>query len=340
MDNQNNQPINNLTNNVPSMEPVESLNETLSPQINPELDTDILDESNIPNLNTKVVNLEQQNIVETPSTNNQNQISNPAEQPVEDISKSFSQPVQPIQQEEIIPQNPVAPKEAKKIDVDKVDYNIKDVLKIFVKLLIKPGTILKENVEKYSSLRNSLLILLTITIFGAILSLISSSIRTATIVNIDAITGAYSTSFDLSRIANQDFLADLLRGVICSGGYILIVSLVYYGTSFFNNKSVRLGTYIMVNNLSALPLIIALNFLYPIGMLISEYVGLSILVILFIYTIVIFLVGTDEILTYKDIDYKIMYNLFNLSIIALIIILLLYLVLTNGWYELPIGISF
>ena len=107
-----------------------------------------------------------------------------------------------------------------------------------------------------------------------------------------------------------------------SFGSISISALVYYASSFLNSKGVHMGTYFMVSSLAMVPVIIGVLVLYPILNVFSQYAALLVFVFTFLYTLISFFIGMNEVLTFGNINRRILYNVINLSLIFVIIVFL------------------
>ena len=139
-----------------------------------------------------------------------------------------------------IPVNPVAPVEDKK-NYDDVKVTPMFILTLFFDIIKKPGTTLTSYIEKYQGTKTSFTITMFLTVFSLIVGLLMSVITGGFIKNYNVTTGSYTTKYDINGIFTQNYLRYLLIALLVSGGLILIVSLVYYGASFFNSKGVSLG---------------------------------------------------------------------------------------------------
>jgi hypothetical protein len=103
---------------------------------------------------------------------------------------------------------------------------------------------------------------------------------------------------------------------------ISIASLIYYASSFLNSKGVHMGTYFMVSSLAMVPVIFGVLVLYPIASIISMYIGLLLFIFTFLYTLISFFLGMNEVLVFGNINKRILYNVINLSLIFLIMIII------------------
>ncbi|MBQ8659619.1 MAG: hypothetical protein IJ475_02120 [Bacilli bacterium] len=236
-----------------------------------------------------------------------------------------------------IPVNPVAPMEEE--IYENIDMPFSDVVKMTLGIFLRPASNIKENAKKYSEMHNCLKFTLIITVLSIVLSLVGCVVVGGFNITIDPLTGGYTRGFSLDNILQQNFLSYIVKGVLISGIGIFVVSLVYYASSFMNNKGVKFGTYLMISNLSFLPFILGCSLLMPITCIFSTYIGLCLMVICILYMLVIYITGVNEILAFQTVDRKVFYNLFNFSLIFIIIMVLFYVLLESGLIYLPVSIA-
>lgn len=237
-----------------------------------------------------------------------------------------------------IPVNPVAPVVAEE-KIEDVDVKPIILLNLLFDLIKKPGTTLTKYVSKYQGTKTAFFITMFITVFSLVLSLVMSLITGGFIKNYNVTTGSYTTSYSFSNIFTQDFLRIIAIALMISGGLILIVSIVYYAASFFNSKGVNFGKCLMICNVCFLPLIIGVTALYSLGVIISYYVGFIFLGISIIYSTILFITGMNECLKIESLDKKIYYNLFNLVIVFLIVVAIVFIFFYGEISFIPTNVS-
>lgn len=224
-----------------------------------------------------------------------------------------------------VPVNPVAPVELES-EAKAVKVKFLDILVLMVGVFVKPGNILMDNSKKYRNTKSAFVVTAYVTLMSLVLTLgvrlaVGGFQRTY-----NAVSGSYSTVFSLNNIFTQDFFTYILLATVISGISIIVVSLVYYAASYFTGKGVHLGTYLIITNQAFAPLIIGCNALYPLGALVSPYIGVILLGISFIYSFVIFITGISECIKFASVNKEIIYNVINLSIIFVSIVLIVYLI--------------
>ena len=223
-----------------------------------------------------------------------------------------------------VPVNPVAPKEELVEDElpEDVKANLFSTVGMMLGMIVKPGTTIINNSKKYRSLSKALVVTLWVSVISIILCMAARIVVGMFSVSYNSVTGASSVKLTFGNIFNLDnYTPYLLVAFLMSFGAISIASLIYYASSFLNSKGVHMGTYFMVSSLAMVPIIIGVLVLYPIVSIFSQYAALLVLVFTFLYTLISFFIGMNEVLVFGNIDKRILYNVINLSIIFMIIVI-------------------
>lgn len=222
-----------------------------------------------------------------------------------------------------IPVNPVAPPkevfEEEELPKD-VKANIFSVIGMMFGMVLTPGTTIVSNAKKYRSTSKAMMITLWITVVSLLLCVAARVVAGAFNKTYNAITGAYTINFNFANIFSlENYLEYLIIALIVSFVAIMIVALVYYASSFLNSKGVPMGSYMMVSNLALLPFIIGVVVVFPVINLISSYLAMLALIFSFLYSVTSLLIGIGDVLTFKNINTQILYNVLNLSIVIMIV---------------------
>lgn len=237
-----------------------------------------------------------------------------------------------------IPLNPIA--EEKNIYIEELPNNVKanifSVIGMMFGMLLTPGTTIIKNAKKYRSTTKAILITIWLTIISIILCIGTRILVGSFNKTYSAVTGTYNINLNFSNIFSlENYKEYLIITFLISFIAILVMSLIYYASSFLNSKGVPLGSYIMVSNLALIPFIVGVTILYPITNLVSTYIGFLVLIFTFLYTLVSLLIGINEILTFKSINRKILYNILNLSVVILIMIIIFIICIRMNILSLP-----
>ncbi len=223
-----------------------------------------------------------------------------------------------------VPVNPVAPKD-NVIPEEELPTNVKAnifaVIGLMFSMLVKPGTTIVKNAKKYRSMFKAGSVSLWITIISLALCVLARVVCGCFSKSYNSISGATNINLDMTMLFDpSNYLPYLLITLIFSLGLIVILSLVYYASSFLNSKGIHMGTYFMVSSLGLVPLIIGVTVLYPIISILSTYIALFALIFSFLYTLIAILTGMNEILVFRNNDKKIAYNVLNISCVILIMV--------------------
>lgn len=224
-----------------------------------------------------------------------------------------------------IPVNPVAPVETYVEEElpENVKANIFSVIGMMFGMITKPGTTIIKNSKKYKSFNKAIMVTLLVGILSVIICMAARMVVGCFSVSYDAVTGASKPMFNMNGLFDiNNYVPYITVSLVMSYGSIVVSSLVYYASSFLNSKGIPIGTYFMVSSLAMVPLIIGVLALFPIAAIFSGYFAVLIFVFTFMYTLISFFIGMNEILTFESIDKRILYNIINLSIIFVIIVLI------------------
>jgi len=283
---------------------------------------DVLDES-------EVLDVQVQTNMQT-NQMNQNVVVQEPQAPVLDPLNNANNPV---------PVNPVAPVSNNFVEEElpsDAKANLFSVIGMMFGMILTPGTTIVSNSKKYRSTGKALTVTTWITIVTMLLCIGVRVLVGSFNKTYSTITASYRINFDFTNVLNLDnYTQYLIVAFIISFVAIIIVSLIYYASSFLNSKGVPFGSYLMVSNLALQPLIVGVVVLYPVASLVSMYVALLVLIFTFLYSVVSFLIGIGEVLTFKNINRKILYNVLNLSVIVLIMIIIFIMLLNTSVIIMP-----
>ena len=195
------------------------------------------------------------------------------------------------------------------------------IIGIILGMILRPGTTIVNNTKKYRRAGKGIAILIWITLISLVVCIVTRLITGAFIRTFNSVTGTYSISLNFANILNfNDYPQYLLIAFFISFVAILIISVLFYATSFFNSKGVRFGSYLVIANLGMIPTIIGVVVLSPLLAIISDYLSILVILVAVIYSIICFIVGTNSILKFKNTNSQIFYNALNLSLLAIIML--------------------
>ena len=216
-----------------------------------------------------------------------------------------------------------------------VKANLFAALGIIFGMIVKPGTTMLNNAKKYKQLNKAFSIMIWLSVIFLVVCLASRALIGSFDRTYSSLTDTYKLTFNPARIFQaSNYLEPLLIAALVSVGGVLVVSGIYYASSFINSKGVHFSTYLVVSNLGLIPLIFGVIVLFPVGTLLNVYIGIGVLIFSFLASVITLLIGMNEVLTFKGIDSQIFYHVINLSIVTLIVIFVFVFMVHNGWIVL------
>ncbi|HAB66326.1 MAG TPA: hypothetical protein DCE23_03060 [Firmicutes bacterium] len=239
-----------------------------------------------------------------------------------------------------IPVNPIAPVQDELVEQDidfrNVKANLFSLFGMVIGMIFKPGTTIINNAKKYRSSFKALLITGWITILSLLSCLVVRLLVGSFSRTSNPITGASHLQFNPALLFQpENYVEYLAIAFIVSAGAILVMSLVYYASSFLNSKGVPLGSYITISNLSLLPFIAGVVIAYPIANIFAKFLAIAVVVFTFLYSLITFFIGMNRILEFKNVDRQILYNVLNLSVIIMIMLLILIIMIKISVVAMP-----
>ena len=224
-----------------------------------------------------------------------------------------------------IPVNPVAPVE-KKEELTEEEINAKPsffaVIGMILGMIAKPGTTIIDSIKKYKSFFKGIMITLWLTLATLIITLVVRVVAGSFYRSYNSITGSYAINFNFNNVLSlQNYTPYLIGALVVSVVAILVMSVIYYASSFFNSKGVHFGSYLAVSNVAVIPVMLGVVVLNPILSILSDYLGIIGIIVPFIYSLISFIVGIDYILEFKNLNSRIFYNVFNLSMVLFVMVL-------------------
>ena len=234
-----------------------------------------------------------------------------------------------------IPVNPVAPVEEKKeeeVEVVNAKASFFSVIGMTLGMILRPGTTMINNSKKYSKVSKAMFILLWTTILTLIITIAARFVVGSFSRTYNAIIGTYSISLTFENVLDvNNYLEYILIGLLVSFIAILVISTVFYGSSFINSKGVKFGSYLIISNTAMIPFIIGVTALGPLLSILSTYFAVAAYVFTFLYSMICLMIGMDEVLVFKSVNKRIFYYVLNLTVIVIILIAVVYGLIQSGF---------
>ena len=241
-----------------------------------------------------------------------------------------------------VPVNPIISEIEKHQDVEEigeqkdVKANVFAAFGIIMGMIVKPGTTMINNSKKFKKMDKAISIMLWLSFLFLIICigvrvLVGSFDRVYS-----SLTDTYKMVFNPARVFElSNYLEFIIITISLSIGGVMLVALIYYASSFINSKGVHFATYLIVSNLSMIPLIFGSIVLYPVAVIFSGYLAIGVLIFSFLATLITVLIGMNGVLKFKSVNVQIFYHVINLSIITLIAIIVFVFMIHSGWVVLP-----
>ncbi len=286
--------------------------------------------------------------------NNMKNIDVASQEPVPEEPPKVEEPVEKLEEQEPevkldplnnannpIPVNPVA------VDVvvdDSEAINAKTGfftnVGMCIGLIFQPATTIVRNSKKYKISSKAFSVYLWMIIFSLALCVASRLVLGSIVRVYSPITGKYNISFDMSRMfALDNYFGWLIATIIISGLFVLLVAIVYYACSFMNSKGISFGSYLMLATLGCVPFTAGFLILFPLGGVISPYLGLILLFVSFLYGFLIFTIGVINVLQFDNVDGLVRYNLINMAIIGSLLAIIIIVVIKFTSYDISYLLS-
>ena len=227
--------------------------------------------------------------------------------------------------------NPVYVEEKEETKKENIKINIFSTIKLMTGAIFKPVTSIPKNSRSVEDLKEAIKYLIYFVIIILALSIGTAILTSGFVKKYDINTGLYTTIMDFGNIANVKFVDIIIKSISFSLLFTLIVAFIYYITSFFRNKGVAVGSYIVLCSLALLPLYLGLFVLYPILSVFNYFLGFFAFMIMFIFSLFSLYNAIVSLLEFTTEDKKIFYNLFNIGIVVFLLILIVYFFFQNDF---------
>lgn len=217
-------------------------------------------------------------------------------------------------------QNPVYTDAFEKNDVN-VSGNILAVLLVLFETILSPGKSIVRNTKKYVNGKKTAKVFINIIIYEFIFSLIGHVIGGCFVDKM--MYGEYRKVLDFSNVLKINYLNVLTSTAIVCFGIVLLLALFNYASSFFSNKGLSFGTYLLIAVLSFFPLVLTINTFIPILSVMSLYLAIGAIIIAFLFSFILYINALWTIMEFKNDNGKIFYTLISFIMITIVIVIIL-----------------
>lgn len=217
-------------------------------------------------------------------------------------------------------QNPVYDASFEKNDVN-VSGNFLAVLLVLIEVLLSPGKSVIRNTEKYVKGKRVFKVTLTVFIYEFIFSMIGHIIGGCFVDRMSY--GEYKKVLDFANITQLNYVNILINTAIVTLGFVFIIAIINYASSFFSNKGLSFGSYLLIAVLSFFPVVLAINALVPILNVMSIYLSLGLVIAFSFYSLLIYINALWGIMEFKGDNAKVIYLFINFVLITIILVIIL-----------------
>ena len=201
------------------------------------------------------------------------------------------------------------------------DYNmgssnmeVADYFKTMGLIFVKPFACIKEKSVQLSSIKNSGIMVLIITVIITLINLFKTMFNAVVEKKYNFWEGTYSTEIEFSNLKDLEYLKILGSTFITWIAIIAIIAGVYFIASLIIKKQTSFPKLLGVSTLAIIPFVVSLIILSPLLSLMHSMLGTLVTIIGFVYTsVIIYEAMNDEIRL--EADKKCYFNLICLSII-------------------------
>lgn len=195
-------------------------------------------------------------------------------------------------------------------------------------VILKPVACLKDNIDDYSDIKKTGILVLLVSLARMIINLISSMISVIFIKEVNFWTGVTKLTVSFERLKNLKYFDLIFKQFF---GFIIIVAAVagiYYIVSLIMKKSVNYFKLVAVSIVSFVPFIIS-SFVSVIVSYIYIPASLFLIISSFLYSIFTFIIGVDDEIGFENSNFKVYYH----TICLIILFIISYYIFNNSLFD-------
>lgn len=192
-----------------------------------------------------------------------------------------------------------------------------DYFFIILAVILKPFTSFKEEINKFNSFKNSIIISLIVSGISTLVNLIMSMLNAVMVKSYNFSSGGYKTTWVWENLKELDYLQVIIKNFLVYLGIIVVITVVYYIGGLIAKKQTNFSRLLGVSAISATPMLICTLVLSPLLSLVFTELAMPVKLIGVVYTILLLYEGMNrEVLLSGNCKYY--FNLACLSILAII----------------------
>ena len=187
---------------------------------------------------------------------------------------------------------------------------------VILAVIIKPFTTFKEELNKFSHLKNSAIIALIVSIIATLVRLLTVMFNVVRVKDYNIFDKSSETKWVWENLKNLDYLDVIGKSFLVFLGIILIIAGVYYIVSLIMKKQASFSRMCGIASISVVPMYLGVLLLSPLLSLISSKFSMPIVLIGGVYTILLIYEAMNSELHFEW-NIKYYFNLLCLSIIGI-----------------------
>ena len=187
---------------------------------------------------------------------------------------------------------------------------------VILAVIIKPFTTFKEELNKFSHLKNSAIIALIVSIIATLVRLLTVMFNVVRVKDYNIFDKSSETKWVWENLKNLDYVDVIGKSFLVFLGIILIIADVYYIVSLIMKKQASFSRMCGIASISVVPMYLGVLLLSPLLSLISSKFSMPIVLIGGVYTILLIYEAMNSELHFEE-NIKYYFNLLCLSIIGI-----------------------
>ena len=202
--------------------------------------------------------------------------------------------------------------------VQPTDKKSTNVQYFFVMLaaLLKPATVLKEDLNKFNQIKSSAIMTLIITAIATIVKLITSMISAVVVREFSWSAGGYTTSIAWDNLSKLNYVDIIVKNFVIFAAIILAIAIVYYVMGLITKKECNFSRLLGISALAIVPFLICSLVLSPLLSAIWATLAVPVTLVGLIYTVIMVYEGMNSELKLES-NQKYYVNLICLSILGI-----------------------
>lgn len=190
-------------------------------------------------------------------------------------------------------------------------------LMYIVLILVKPFKCFKEEEEKLSYLKNSLILSAIVAGAMTILNLITAMITTVIYKEYSLFSSGYKTTIKFSRLSNLHYGELIFKNLLIYAVIIAAIALVYYLAALVFKKQVNFVKLLAVAASSLIPIVATSMIVSPILGLLWEPLAVIVSALGVIYSVLILINLMDYEISFEETDLRIYYHLICMGVLVI-----------------------